>query len=141
MGSMLSMYVKNQTKKVKSLSLKLESYKYVKNFENVPKCLSIKTYSFLTFPAYFSIPIIFSNLNSYCPNLLDLKTSRNKLKKHSGTKNCSGLSLFEQIVLVISKKKSWILEQFFLTGGQKIFVTKYHYCVEICKKKQKKIFT
>ena len=31
------------------------------------------------------------------------ETSRDKLKKHSVTKNCSDLSLFEQIVLVISK--------------------------------------
>ena len=30
------------------------------------------------------------------------ETSRNKLKKHSVTKNCSDLSLFEQIVLLIS---------------------------------------
>ena len=40
-------------------------------------------------------------MNSNCPNLLDLK---NKLKNHSVTKNCSDLSLFEQIVLVIFKK-------------------------------------
>ena len=45
---------------------------------------------FLTFPACFSIPIIFSNLNSNCSN-------------HSVTKNCSDLSLFEWIVLVIEK--------------------------------------
>ena len=31
------------------------------------------------------------------------ETSRNKLKKHSVTKNCSDLSLFKWIVLVISK--------------------------------------
>ena len=31
------------------------------------------------------------------------KTSRSMLKKHSVTKNCPDLSLFEQIVLVISK--------------------------------------
>ena len=31
------------------------------------------------------------------------ETSRNKLKKHSVTKNCSDLSLFKQIVLMISK--------------------------------------
>ena len=40
----------------------------------------------------------------------------NKLKMHSVTKNCSDVSLFEQIVLVISKSRS--LEQFFLTVGQ-----------------------
>ena len=42
--------------------------------------------NFLTFPACFYIPIIFSNTNS---NLLDMRNSRNKLKKHSATKNCS----------------------------------------------------
>ena len=38
---------------------------------------------FLTFPICFWITIIFSNLNSNCSDLLDL---RNKLKKHSVTK-------------------------------------------------------
>ena len=31
------------------------------------------------------------------------ETSRNKLEKHSVTKNCSNLALFEQILLVVSK--------------------------------------
>ena len=31
------------------------------------------------------------------------ETSKNKLKKHFVTKNCSDISLFEQIVLVVSK--------------------------------------
>ena len=65
------------------------------------------------------------------------ETSRNKLKKHSVTKNCSDLSLFEQIVLVISKflqilgLQPWIskvfldqVEQFFLTIGQNNFGNK-----------------
>ena len=63
-----------------------------------------------------------------------LKTSRNKFKKHSVTKNCSDLSLFQQIVLVISKlfansrtsdlhfkSFSRSLEFFFLTVGQNNF--------------------
>ena len=71
-----------------------------------------------------------------------LETSRNKLKKHSVTKNCSGLSLFEQIVLVISKflqilglqspiskKKSQSLAQFVLTVGQHNFGNKIPFLV------------
>ena len=57
----------------------------------------------LTFPACFYIPIIFSNLNSNCSNLLYLRNLQEQVKNHSATKNCSDLSLFEQIVLVISK--------------------------------------
>ena len=58
---------------------------------------------------------------------------RNKLKKHSVTKNCSDLSLFEQIVQVVSKflqilsnfkSFSRSLEQFFLTVGQNNFGNK-----------------
>ena len=63
---------------------------------------------FLTFPACFWIPVIFP---IWIPIVLIhniWETSRNKLKKHSVTKNripqnCSDLSLFEQIVIVISK--------------------------------------
>ena len=52
----------------------------------------------------FQIPIIFSNLNSNCSNLVDLRNLQEKVKKeHSVTKNCSDLSLFEYIVLVIAK--------------------------------------
>ena len=57
----------------------------------------------------------------------------NKVKKHSVTKNCSDLSLFEEIVQVISN--SWpsasnfkrffrSLEFFFLTVGQNNFGNK-----------------
>ena len=65
------------------------------------------------------------------------ETPRKKLKKHSVTKNCSDLSLFEQIILVIlkllqilglqpqiSKKISRSLEQFLLTEGQNNFGNK-----------------
>ena len=60
-------------------------------------------------------------------------TSRTKLKKHSVSKNCSALSLFEQIVLIISKflpsasnikSFSQSLEHFFLTVGQNNFGNK-----------------
>ena len=43
----------------------------------------------------------FSNLNSNCSNLLDMRNLQEQVKKHFVTKNCSDLSLFEQIVLVI----------------------------------------
>ena len=66
--------------------------------------------------------------------------SRNKLKKHSVTKNCSDLSLFEQIVLVISKILQILSLQpriskvfldhesnFFSQQVRTILVTKYHF--------------
>ena len=59
---------------------------------------------FLTFPACFWIPINFSNLNSNCFIILDLRILQKEVKKYSVTTNCSDLSLFEQIVPVISKK-------------------------------------
>ena len=64
------------------------------------------------------------------------ETSRNKLKKHSVTKNCSDLSLFEEIVLVISKISSfslqfqkffWSLEHFLITIGQNNCVNKIQF--------------
>ena len=36
---------------------------------------------FLTFPACFKIPIFFSNLNSNCSNLLDLRNLQEQVKK------------------------------------------------------------
>ena len=36
---------------------------------------------FLTFPACFSIPIIFSNLNSNCSNSLDIRNLQEQVKK------------------------------------------------------------
>ena len=50
---------------------------------------------FLTFPACFSIPIIFPILILIVLIYQVWETSRNKLKKHSVTKNCSDLSLFK----------------------------------------------
>ena len=55
------------------------------------------------FSCRFLNPNNFSNLNYNCSNLLDLRNLQNKLRKHSVTKNYSDLSLFEEIVLVISK--------------------------------------
>ena len=40
----------------------------------------IKTY-FLTFPACFSIPNFFSNLNYNCSNLLDMRNLQEQVKK------------------------------------------------------------
>ena len=59
---------------------------------------------FSNFSCMFLNPKFFSNLNSNCSNLLDMRNlQEQKLKKHSVTKNCFDLSLFEWIVLVISK--------------------------------------
>ena len=41
-------------------------------------------------------------MNSNCSNLLDIRNLQEQVKKHFVTKNCSDLSLFEQIVIVIS---------------------------------------
>ena len=38
-------------------------------------------YDFLTFPACFYVPIIFSNLNSNCSNSLDLRNLQEQVKK------------------------------------------------------------
>jgi hypothetical protein len=40
-----------------------------------------KLVSFLTFPACFYIPIIFSNLNSNCFSLLDMRNFQEQVKK------------------------------------------------------------
>ena len=49
-----------------------------------PKVCYCEINNFLTFPACFEIPIFFSNLNSNCSNVLDLRNlqaeSRDKLK-------------------------------------------------------------
>ena len=50
----------------------------------------------------FLNPNIFSNLNSNCSNLLDMRNLQEQVKKHSVAKNCSDLLLFEQIDLVFS---------------------------------------
>ena len=42
-------------------------------------------------------------MNSNCSNLLDMRNLQEQVKKHSVAKNYSDLSLFKQIVVVISK--------------------------------------
>ena len=66
------------------------------------KLLPFPCYTMVWNPFWRSILVILNNWIFNCSNLLCL-SSRNKLKRHSVTKNCSDLSLFEQIVLVISK--------------------------------------
>ena len=56
---------------------------------------------FLTFPACFEIPIIFSNVNNNCSSLSYLRNLQEQVKKAFWS--CSDLSLFEQIVLVVTK--------------------------------------
>jgi hypothetical protein len=51
--------------------------------------ISSRKTPFVTFPANFWIPIIFCNFNSNCSNILELRDLRNKLKKHSFSKNWS----------------------------------------------------
>ena len=86
----------------------------------------------------FLNPSIFSNLNSNCYNLLDMRNLQEQVKKDSITQNCSDLSLFKWIVLVIEKiiANSWpsasnfnsSLEHFFFSQyGRTILETKYHF--------------
>ena len=92
---------------------------------------------FLTFPACFWIPIIFSNMISNCSNLLGMKNLQEQVKKAFCYQklfwpftvwiNCSSdLKKFENSRLSASNFKSfyWSLEQFFLTVGQNNFGNK-----------------
>ena len=47
---------------------------------------------------------MFQNPQNNCSNLLDMRNLQEQVKNHSVTKKFSDLSLFEQIVLLISKK-------------------------------------
>ena len=88
--------------------------------------------SFLTFPACFYIPIIFSNLKSNCSNLSYLRNLQEQVKKAFCYKNCSDLSPFEWILQFCKfsafslkfQKLSRSLEQFFLSVGQNNFGNK-----------------
>ena len=95
-------------------------------------------------PSFSNFSCMFLNPNNFYPIWIIIfliyyiwETFGNKLKKHSVTKNCFDLSLFEQIVLVISKILansrpsasnfkifSRSLEQFSLTVGQNNFGNK-----------------
>ena len=79
---------------------------------------------FLTFPACFYIPIIFSNLNSNCSNSLDLRNLQEQVKKAFCYQK-----LFWPFTVWINcpsdlKSFSRSLEQFFLTVGQNNFGNK-----------------
>ena len=49
-------------------------------YEGALDFLNFERY-FLTFPACFQIPIIFSNLNPNCSDLLDMKNFQKQVKK------------------------------------------------------------
>jgi hypothetical protein len=96
-----------------------------------------KNEPFLTFPACFSIPIIFSNLNYNCSNLLDMRNLQKQVKKAFCYQNlfwpftvwinCSSdLKFFSNSRPSASNFKSFSrsLEQFFLTVGQNNFGNK-----------------
>ena len=95
---------------------------------------SRKNIYFLTFPAYFSIPIILANLNYNCSNLLDIRNLQEQVKKAFCYQklfwpfavwiNCSSdLKNFANSQPSASNIKSFSqsLEQFFLTVGQNNF--------------------
>ena len=61
---------------------------------------------------FLNLNNFFLDLNSNCSALLDLKNLQEQVKKHSGIKNYSVLSLFEQIVLEISKNLQFLGHSF-----------------------------
>ena len=96
-----------------------------------------RSFLFLTFPACFYIPIIFSNLNYNCSNFLDLRNLQEQVKKAFCYQklfwpftvwiNCSSdLKIFANSRPSASNFKSFSrsLEQFFLTVGQNNFGNK-----------------
>ena len=104
----------------------------------------IKINPFLTFPAYFKIPIIFSYLNSNCSNLSDLRNLQEQVTKAFCYQrlfwpftvwiNCSSdLKKIEKSRPSASNFKSFSrsLEQFFLTVGQHNFRTKIPYLLDL----------
>ena len=88
---------------------------------NFPIWANQPKYIFLTFPACFKIPIIFSSLNSNCSNLLDMRNLQEQVKKAFCYQK-----LFWPFTVWInsrpsasnSKSFSQSLEQFCLTVGQ-----------------------
>ena len=95
----------------------------------------LKYLYFLTFPACFSIPIIFSNLNYNCSNSLDMRNLQEQVKKAFCFQklfwpftvwiNCSSdLKSFANSWPSNFKSFSWSLEQFFLTVCQNNFGNK-----------------
>ena len=98
---------------------------------------SNKIIFFLTIPACFWIPIFFSNMNSNCSNLLDMRNLQEQVKKAFCYQklfwpftvwiNCSSdLKNFANSRPSASNFKSFSrsLEQFFLTVGQNNFGNK-----------------
>ena len=101
-----------------------------------------KICSFLTFPADFWIPIIFSNLNYNCSIFWDLRNLQEQVKKafcyqklfwpFTAWINCSSdLKNFANSWPSASNFKSfsWSLEQFFLTVGQNNFGNKIQFFI------------
>ena len=93
------------------------------NITQKPFVSELKPIYFLTFPAYFSIPIIFSNLNHNSSNLLDLRNLQEQVKKAF----CYH-KLFWPFT-VLKKSFSQSLEQFFLTVGQNNFGNKIPFLI------------
>ena len=89
--------------------------------------------SFLTFPACFSIPIMFSNLNYNCSNLLTMRNLQEQVKKaFCYQKLFSPFTVWINWKLFANSRPSPLnfksfsrsLKQFFLTVGQNNFGNK-----------------
>ena len=74
----------------------------------------------LTFPACFRTPMIFSNLNPNCSNLLDMRNLEKQVKKCSVTSH-------DTVIGISSVTNKQTLKQFFLTVGQNNFGNKIPY--------------
>ena len=99
---------------------------------------------FSNFSCRFLNPNNFYNLNLNCSDILDLRNLQVQVQKAFCFKNWSDLSLFEWILLVISKilgLQSRSLEQSFLTLGQNNFgnkiplITQYaiYFQINLCR--------
>ena len=106
---------------------------YLKMRENNWEQIWLYIFIFLSLPTCSWIPIIFSNMNSNFSHIFDTR--------HFCFKNCSGFSLFQEIVLVISKLLQILglnfkFQKFFSITGTNFFlqkvwtILKYH-CFEV----------
>ena len=76
----------------KMLPIKHIKFKHCKCLQNEAKVFLKLDFSFSNFSC---ISLFFSNLNSNFSNSYDMSHLQEQVKKHSDTKNCSDLSMFE----------------------------------------------
>ena len=115
------------------------AYSKVRQFVVACRLKMCKTNVFVTFPACFLIPTIFSNFSFNCSNLLDIRNLQEQVKKafcyqklfwpFTSWMNCSiDLKNFANSRPLASNFKRFFqsLEHFFSQLVRAILVTKYH---------------